>query len=138
MTATTTSVRPPQSSGVRLAWVAPVLVALVATVLLVSVFTATPARRTVTVDNRSGAFVTVRATGQDGGSWLGLGTVNPNDQVAFQSVSDQGGTWHFLLSVGPDRLQEIRRSADQLRAAGWRLVVPADAADRLRAARRGF
>src|SRR5262245_52293975 len=116
MTATTTSVRPPQSSGVRLAWVVPVVVALIAVVLLVTVFTATPSRRTITVDNKTGTFVTVRAAGQSDGSWVGLGTVNPNNRGAFDAVSDQGGTWHFLLSSGPDQLASITRTADQLRA----------------------
>src|SRR5262245_25882600 len=136
MTATTTSVRPPQSAGVRLAWVAPVLVALVAVVLLVSVFTATPTRRKITVENHTGAYVTVRASNADGGSWLGLGTADPNGRSTFEAVSDQGGTWRFQLSTGPDQLTEIRRTADQLRAAGWRVVIPADTADRLPESRR--
>ena len=44
---------------------------------------------------------------------------------------DQGNEWVFELTVGPDRLDPITRTADQLRASNWTVTIPADAADRL-------
>ena len=87
--------------------------------------------------NRTGAEVTVRATGQSRDGWLSLSTVDPESRAAtVEAVIDQGAVWHFRLSVGPDGIGEIRRTHDELEASNWRVTVPADAADELPERRR--
>ena len=80
--------------------------------------------------------MTLEVKGDGGGGWLGLGTVDPLARTQFESVADQGGVWRFRLTVGPDRIGEIVRTKDQLERSGWKITIPAGAADRLRAERR--
>jgi hypothetical protein len=130
MAATTTSVRPERSPRVQLVWIVPVVIALAVVVLAVNLSTSLPARQRISVRNETGAPVTIHVSGRDGG-WLGVGTVDPRSGTAFDAVIDQGATWRFRLGVGPAKLAEWSRTDDQLAAAGWRITIPADAADRL-------
>jgi hypothetical protein len=131
MTSTTTEVRPRGRPHVSLAWMAPAVLVLAACLLIVNLSGSMPARESITIDNRTGAPVTVRTTGAARDGWMGLTTVDPNSRTTVESVVDQGRTWWFRLSVGPDRLAEVRRTEDQMRAAGWKLTIPAGAVDRL-------
>jgi len=135
MTATTTSIRPRKSPRPSLWWIAPVLLAVVAAVFVLNLVQSVPSRDVIAVQNPTGAFVTVNVKGDRGG-WLGLGTVDPKSRAEFDSVADQGQTWHFRLSVGPDRIREIVRTKDQLERSGWKITIPAGAADQLRVERR--
>ena len=135
MTATTTSIRPRKSPRPSLWWIAPVLLAVVAAVFVLNLAQSVPSRDVIAVQNPTGAFVTVNVKGDRGG-WLGLGTVDPKSRAEFDSVADQGQTWHFRLSVGPDRIGEIVRTKDQLERSGWKITIPASAADQLRIERR--
>jgi hypothetical protein len=130
MTATTTSVRPERSPRLRLVWIVPVVIALAVVVLAVNLSTALPARQRLTVRNETGAPVTIHATGDDGGR-LGLGTVDGRSGAEFDAVIDQGAVWRFRISVGPATIGTLRRTDDQLEAAGWRITIPAGAADQL-------
>ncbi len=136
MTSTTTELRPGQSRRVPLSWIAPAILVVAALVLVVNLSRSMPAREDVTVVNRSGATVTLDATDQARDGWVGVGSVDPHDRVTAQEVIDQGDVWVFRLTVGPDRIGEIRRSAAQMRASNWTLTIPADAADRIQAVRR--
>ena len=135
MTATTTSIRPRKSPRPSLWWIAPVLLAVVAAVFVLNLAQSVPSRDVIAVQNPTGAFVTVNARGDSGG-WLGLGTVDPKSRTEFDSVADQGRVWHFRLASGPDRIGEIVRTKDQLERSGWKITIPADAADQLRIQRR--
>jgi hypothetical protein len=136
MTSTTTTARPRGARRVSLEWIAPAILAVAALVLIVNLSRSIPSRETITIANPSGAVVTVRTT--DGGrhGWLGLGTVDAKSEARMESVIDQGGVWRFQLTAGPDRVGELRRTADQLRATGWKITIPADLVNRLPASRR--
>ena len=136
MTTTTTSARPRGAKRISLGWIAPVILLTAALLLIINVTTSMPTRDTVSILNRSAAEVTVEVSDSSGTSWLPIGTADPNARERVESVIDQGGVWRFRFMVGPDNVGEIRRSADQLRAAGWTVTIPADAADTLREARR--
>jgi hypothetical protein len=136
MTTTTTMARPRGSRRVSLAWVVPAILALAALVLIVNVSRSMPAQETITIENRTGAPVTLNVSDEQGGSWLGLGTVDPESRATMQSVAHQGDVWRFRLTVGPDHIGEIRRTEEQLRAADWKLTIPAEAADQLPRSRR--
>jgi hypothetical protein len=136
MAATTTSVRPRKSPRSSLLWIVPALCVVAASVFVLNLAQSTPGMKTLTVENRTTAFVTLDASGNQGGGWLGLGTVDPRARTQFESVVDQGQVWRFRLSVGPDRIGQIVRTEAQLEASNWRLVIPADVADRLRVERR--
>lgn len=136
MTSTTTELRPGQSRRVPLSWIAPAILVVAALVLVVNLSRSMPARDDVTVVNRSGATVTLDATDRSRDGWVGVGSVDAHDRITAQDVIDQGDVWVFRLMVGPDRIGEIRRTAAQLEASGWKLSIPADAADSLPALRR--
>jgi hypothetical protein len=135
MTATTTSVRPRKSPRASLLWIVPVLFAIAASLFVVNLAQTEPGRSAVTVENETGAYVTLSARG-DAGGWLGLGTVDPRARALFESVADQGAVWRFRLEVGPDRIGEIVRTRRQLEQADWMITIPADAADGLNVERR--
>ena len=90
-----------------------------------------PTREDITVVNRTGAPVTLNVSGKPGGTLTGVGTIDPKSSETARSVIDQGDVWVFELTVGPDRLDPIRRTAEQLRASNWTVTIPADATDRL-------
>ncbi len=131
MTTTTTEIRPGRSRRVSLSWIAPAILAVAALVLVVNLSRSMPTREDITVVNRTGAPVTLNVTGKAGGGLTGIGTIDPKSSETAQSVIDQGNEWVFELTVGPDRLEPITRTADQLRASHWTITIPADAADRL-------
>ena len=136
MTATTTSIRPRRPPRPLLIWIVPVLLAVAASVFVLNLAESEPGREVIAVQNQTRAPVTLEVKGDGGGGWLGLGTVDPLARTQFESVADQGGVWRFRLTVGPDRIGEIVRTKDQLERSGWKITIPAGAADRLRAERR--
>jgi len=136
MTTTTTTARPRGSRGISLEWIAPAILVVAALVLIFNLSRSTPGRQTITVENRSSAPVTVRASDDARDGWLSMGTVDPKARETVEAVIDQGGVWRFRLTVGPDRVGEIRRTGDQLRAAGWTLTIPSGVAKRLPETRR--
>ena len=137
MTTTTTTMRPRGARKVSLAWIAPSVVALAALALIVVLSGSMPARETITIVNRTGAEVTVSASDAQRDGWLGIGTIDPTARLTTREIVDEGAVWRFRLAVGPDSIGEITRTADQLRAAGWTVTIPADAADQLPPLRRG-
>jgi hypothetical protein len=136
MTTTTTSVRPRGSRRISLEWVAPAILVLAALALIISVTRSSPDRASVGLVNRSPATVTVAVSGNARDGWLPIATVDPKSREQAEAVIDPGGVWRFRLTVGPDQVAEIRRTADQLRAAGWTFTIPTDVADNLPVARR--
>lgn len=136
MTTTIATVRPRHSRRRSLEWIAPAVLVIVAALVAVNLSRALPERHTVTFENHTGAFVTVRAADEDRSGWLGLGTLDPKSSSSFEEVGDQGNAWRFQLTVGPDRIAEIRRTGHQLRSADWKVTIPAQAADSLPLNRR--
>ena len=136
MTTTTTELRPERSRRMSLSWIAPAVLALAAVVLVVNLSTSVPTRRNITMVNRSDATVTLEVTNRPGGERLGVGTIDPTSREVASAVIDPGSVWRFQLSVGPDQLGEIVRTADQMAASHWTVTIPADAADRLPALQR--
>jgi hypothetical protein len=136
MTTTTTEARPRGTPRISLAWIAPAILVLAACFLIVNLSRSMPARESVTIVNRTGAEVTVRATGEARDGWLSISTVDAESRATVEAVIDQGDVWNFRLSVGPDAVGEIRRTHDELEAADWRVTIPADAADQLPERRR--
>jgi hypothetical protein len=134
MTATTTSIRPRKAPRGPLVWIVPVVFAVIASLFVLNLASSEPARESLTIQNPTGAYVTVSAKGDSPG-WLGLGTVDPHSGDRFESVADQGGVWHFRFTVGPDRVGELVRTKGQLEQSNWRITIPKDAADGLRAQR---
>jgi hypothetical protein len=136
MTTTTTEIRPRRAPRLSLSWIAPAILAIAALVLVVNLSRSMPGREDITVVNRTGATVTMDVTGDPPDGTVGIGTFDPKSRETAEAVIDQGDVWRFELTVGPDRIAEIRRTADQLRAAHWRVTIPADAADGLEPLRR--
>ncbi|MGZ4688005.1 MAG: hypothetical protein ACXWAY_00100 [Acidimicrobiia bacterium] len=136
MTTTTTTVQPGRTRRFSLEWIAPAFFAIAALVLMVALSRSMPDRQTITIVNRTGAEVTVRAADASRDGWLGIGTLDPKSRATTTEVVDEGSVWRFRLTAGPDELGEITRTEQQLRAAGWTLTIPAEAADRLPELRR--
>lgn len=136
MTSTTTELRPDQSRRRSLSWIAPAVLVIAALVLVVNLSRSMPAREDITMVNHSGATVTLNVTGDPHDGVTGVGTVDPKSREIAESVIDQGDVWRFELTVGPNRIGEIRRTADELRSSNWTVTIPADAADRLDASQR--
>jgi hypothetical protein len=137
MTTTTTELRPRRSRRASLKWIAPAVLAGLVLVLIVNLASSLPGRASITVENRTGAAVTVDANDARRSGWVGIGTIDPESKETVAAVPDLGRVWRFRLTVGPDRIGEITRTADELRAAGWQIVIPAEAADFLPPSRRG-
>jgi hypothetical protein len=136
MTTTTTEIRPGRAPRLSLSWIAPAILAIAALVLVVNLSRSMPGRQDITVVNRTAATVTMDVSGDRPDGTVGVGTFDPKSRETAEAVIDQGDVWRFELTVGPDRIAEIRRTADQLRAGHWTVTIPADAADRLEPLRR--
>jgi hypothetical protein len=121
---------------VSLSWIAPAILAIAALVLVVNLSRSMPGRQNITFVNQTSATISVDATGNPPDGTVGVGTFDPKSRETAEAVIDQGDAWRFELTVGPDRIAEIRRTADQLRADHWTVTIPADAADVLEPSRR--
>jgi len=136
MTATTTEARPRRSRHFSLAWIAPAIFAIAACVLIVNLSRSMPPRESISIENRTGAPVTVRASDDGRNGWLPITTIDARSTETVDAVIDQGDVWVFELTVGPDRVGELRRTSEQLRADDWKVTIPRATADRLPEARR--
>ncbi len=135
----TATAAPPRSRTTPRTGVLVVGIVVVAAVLLGAVTVALrgPAMvDQVVVENHSAVPVTVLVSSGNDQSVLPLGTVGGASTFRFQQVLDQGGTWTFHLSVGPDELGQITRTRAQLEADAWSVVVPHGIGSSIPAARR--
>jgi hypothetical protein len=69
----------------------------------------------------------------EGGGWLGLGTVSANETREVGDVIDQGPTWTFRFSYGGHDPVEVTVGKQELIEAGWRVEVPEELEENLRA-----
>lgn len=75
--------------------------------------------------------VQVKAEGRNG--WLPLGLARHGAETLFEEVIDQGDTWVFHFSYGGREAGEVLVGRAELARAGWKVEVPQEAAERLRA-----
>lgn len=85
----------------------------------------------ITIENQHPwpAHLEVNEPGDDG--WLGIGTVDQDDDKTVQSVSDHGDRWVFRFSYAGQR-SELHVTRAQLERDDWHVTVPDDFARRLR------
>jgi hypothetical protein len=136
MTATTTETRPRGARRLTFTWVLPAVLAIAAILLVVGLTVGAPGREALRFDNRTDVAVRVTASDDGRNGWLPVATVDGRGRSRVDEVLDQGDVWRFRYEVGPDRIAEVRRTRDQLEAADWTVVIPADAADALSSRRR--
>ncbi|MDQ4097772.1 MAG: hypothetical protein M3144_07900 [Actinomycetota bacterium] len=88
----------------------------------------------LTVANPSVYHVNVEVTDSRRRSWLDLGTAGRERSKTVEELADQGPRWVFRFSYGGIPAGEVVVDRSDLATAGWRLAVPEEAIDRLRAA----
>lgn len=113
-------------------WWPVVAVAAAVALFVISNLAGAPARTVarITFVNNTAYDIEVNVTGADGGS-LTLGTVRANRTTDVQEVVDQGRTWVLQFGAQGVDAGEVRMNRGDLERAGWRVVVPAGAAQRL-------
>lgn len=88
----------------------------------------------LTIRNPTQYSLEVEATGSRRDGWLGLGTLPREDEKAFEEVIDQGQRWTFRFSYGGQLLGDLVISRADLEEGAWRIAVPPEIGERLRAA----
>jgi hypothetical protein len=68
----------------------------------------------------------------DRDGWVGVGTVGPEAEQGFLDIVDQGEVWIFRFSYAGEAV-ELRVSGAQLEDDDWRVTVPDEFAETLRA-----
>ena len=74
----------------------------------------------------------VTGAGRDG--WFGMGSVERTDSHTFEQVIDQGEQWVFRFTYGGVDGGELVVPRTELEASGWKVTVPEQFAERMRAA----
>ncbi|MDQ3979021.1 MAG: hypothetical protein M3314_05650 [Actinomycetota bacterium] len=69
-----------------------------------------------------------------GPGWLNLGGVRRESIKRLYEVIDQGERWVFRFRYAGREAGEMTVRAQDLRASGWQVAIPAEVGDRLRAA----
>jgi hypothetical protein len=88
----------------------------------------------ISIVNPLGYQVETEAAQSERQGWLGLGTTQRERTESFEEVFDLGSAWLFRFSYAGTGGGELLMSRQKLRAAGWRVVVPAEVGRRLEAA----
>ena len=70
----------------------------------------------------------------DGSRWIGLGHVGRETTRTFRSVIDPGDQWVFRFAYAGIDQGEVVVSRVDLKQAGWKVIIPDDFAERMRAA----
>lgn len=118
-----------------------ILTVVVATVgglaLLLVVFSALrlpPFVDAVTISNPHEWNVELDVGGSDRSTWIGLGSVGRETTRTYRSVIDSGNEWVFRFSYGGIDGGEMVLSRAELERGGWKITVPDEFAQRMRAA----
>jgi len=85
----------------------------------------------LTVDNPTRFDINVDLASGDRRGWIHLGTVGRESQSVLEEIADPGATWVFRLSYAGVEVGELVVPRSDLRAAGWRLDIPADVGSRI-------
>ncbi len=88
----------------------------------------------ITITNPHQWPASVEAAGGDRQGWTAIGAVDAAGTQAFGELLDQGRVWVFRFSYAGVDAGELVISRADLEGSGWRITVPAEFADRLRAA----
>ncbi len=88
----------------------------------------------LTVVNPHQWDVGVEVTGAQRDGWLGMGTVDRTASRGFERVIDQGEQWAFRFSYAGVDGGELVVPRRELEASGWKVTVPEQFAERMRAA----
>jgi hypothetical protein len=88
----------------------------------------------VSVSNASGYDLNVDVTGAERDGWLPISVAIGGSTTTTNDVIDQRDTWIFRFAYAGHAAGELSMSRADLAKRGWRIVVPADVAARLRAA----
>ncbi len=136
----TVQARPrPRPSGARRGWSLLALVSagvlVVAMVALLGSGSRVPSYVDgVTVVNPHQWDVGVDVTGAERDGWLGMGTVDRTASHGFEQVIDQGEKWVFRFSYAGLDGGELVLARSELEASGWKVAVPEQFAEHMRAA----
>ncbi len=93
-----------------------------------------PTYQDLTVENPVPYIINVDVTSAERDGWLDVGTVRRESRQTFDELADPGDQWVFRFSYGGVDAGELIVSREQLAQAGWKITVPAEAAERLRRA----
>jgi len=88
----------------------------------------------ITVVNPHQWDAEAEATGTERDGWLGMGMVDRNASRRFEQVIDQGEQWVFRFTYGGVDGGELVVPRTELEASGWKVTVPQQFAERMRAA----
>ena len=88
----------------------------------------------LSITNPTPYDVEIDARGTAGVGWLNLGGIRRESTKRLYEVIDQGEQWVFRFSYGGAEGGELTVPRRDLRASGWRVAIPAEVGDRLRAA----
>lgn len=88
----------------------------------------------VTISNPHQWNAEVDADGPDRSRWIGLGTVPREGSITIHGVIDQGTEWVFRFAYGGSDGGELVVSRVELERNGWKITIPDDFAQRMRAA----
>ena len=88
----------------------------------------------LTVENPTAFDITVEVAGGDRTGWTGIGAVRRQLEDNLEEIADPGRTWIFRFSYAGYEGGEVEMSRADLRAAGWRLTVPAEVGETLSSA----
>ena len=125
---------PPRSRG-DLTLVVVAAVAGVALLLLIMPALRLPASvDAISITNPHPWHVEVEVGQPDGSGWIGLGQVVRDKTRTFHSVIDPGDQWMFRFAYGGIHRGEVTISRADLKQAGWKLTIPDEFAERMRAA----
>ncbi len=86
----------------------------------------------VTIDNPHDWPAHIQVTDEDRDGWVGVGTVGRETEQGFLDIVDQGEVWIFRFSYAGEAV-ELRVSGAQLEDDDWRVTVPDEFAETLRA-----
>ena len=110
-----------------------VLAAVVAIVLFRPALEPGPFVARLRFENSSEYAFDVDVTGASADGRMLLGTVADRGDTEVADVFDQGRTWTFRFVTQGQVVGSVEVSRDELERAGWRVKVPTEFADALRA-----
>ncbi len=90
--------------------------------------------RRLTVHNPTAYLINVDVTGGERDGWLDVGAFPRERNRTVEELADQGGLWVFRFSYGGVEGGELVVRRDQLVRDGWKVTVPTEVSERLRAA----
>jgi len=86
------------------------------------------------VENPTSFDLTIEVADGDRNGWSEVGVVRREAEEVVEEVADPGTTWILRFSYAGYEGGEVTVSRSELGAAGWRLVIPAEVDEALKAA----